>query len=238
MADFSYNNSIHSSTRHTPFEANYGYHPLEPSSHVKDSPTAVPASESHLTRLRELQTQLVHNLQAAQANHKRFFDHKVSDLSTADDTPRFQIGDMVFLNGRNVRSIRPSAKLDQCMLGHFQVIGTTPSPLAFRLDFPDMAIHPVFHVNLLEPVRPGHVNQRQDPPPRIEVDGELEYFIDRIIGSRFNSTTHASEYLVHWRGYPDSENSWEPSANLSHTSVFKSCPRERRTIRRTARAQP
>ena len=134
---------------------------------------------------------------------------------------------MVFLKGKNIHSTRPSAKLDQRMLGPFRIIGTTPSPLAFKLDrAPDMPIHPVFHVNLLEPIRVSHDNQHQDPPPPIQIEGEPEYSVDRILDSRV--TRSDFEYLVHWRDYPNSEDSWEPWTEISRTKAFKAFHRAHR----------
>jgi hypothetical protein len=53
LAEFAYNNTIHASTQHTPFYANYGHHPkldlLDPSK--IDNPTA----EDFATRLLQLQ---------------------------------------------------------------------------------------------------------------------------------------------------------------------------------------
>nr|ODN87077.1 hypothetical protein L204_06511 [Cryptococcus depauperatus CBS 7855] len=49
---------------------------------------------------------------------------------------QFLYFDKVFLNAKNITSLRPSAKLDQKFLGPFTIIGTTPSPLSFKLDLP------------------------------------------------------------------------------------------------------
>lgn len=79
------------------------------------------------------------------------------------------------------------------MLGPYKIIGTTPSPLAFKLDLPTtLPIHPVFHINLLESLHPG---QRQDPPPTIEVEGQEEYIIYRILDSRIGDD-NGVDYLV------------------------------------------
>ena len=45
------------------------------------------------------------------------------------------------------------------------------------------------------------------------LEDEEEYSIERIIGKRTNR--HGKiEYLVKWRGYPDTEDTWEPKANM------------------------
>ena len=222
LAKFAYNNSLHSSTKHTPFEANYGYHPLDPSSNPNPPHTSVPASDEHLRRLRSIHTQLLENLRSAASTQARYYNRKVLELTDKEGNPLFKVGDRVWLNGKNVRRLRPKVKLDQRMLGPFTIIGTTPSPLAFKLDLPPSlsALHPVFHVNLLEPVRQGHPHQPQDPPPEIIIDGQPEYIVDRILDSRFNEEDNEYQYLIHWRDFPDSENSWEPWDEIRKTTAY------------------
>jgi hypothetical protein len=48
-AEFTNNNSEHASTKMTPFFANYGYHPLEPSCPI--IPTGNPSAQRHLDEL-------------------------------------------------------------------------------------------------------------------------------------------------------------------------------------------
>ncbi|WVN90654.1 uncharacterized protein L203_105896 [Cryptococcus depauperatus CBS 7841] len=55
-----------------------------------------------------------------------------------------------------------------------------------------MGIHPVFHVSLLEPVRPGHESQTQDTPLPIEVQDEQWWLVDRILDSRLNTESNNS----------------------------------------------
>lgn len=142
--------------------------------------------------------------------------------------PIFKIGDMVFLNRKNITTARPTLKLDQRMLGPFKIIGSTSSPLAFKLDLPPSmsGIHPVFHVKLLEPVRPGHIGQQQDPPPRIETKGEQVYIIDKILDSRISDSDHGYDYLVHWRDFSSDEDSWEPWEQVWETSAYKAFRRQ------------
>jgi len=71
-----------------------------------------------------------------------------------------------------------------------------------------MQIHPVFHVSLLEHAAnnpfPG---QQNPPPPPVEIDGEEEYFVDRILDSRLFGRGRRLQYLVKWTGYDDA--TWE-----------------------------
>jgi hypothetical protein len=53
LAEFSYNNSVHSSTRYSPFFANIGYHPRWTVLEHPKLPTN-PAVEDRLSRLQEI----------------------------------------------------------------------------------------------------------------------------------------------------------------------------------------
>jgi hypothetical protein len=72
---------------------------------------------------------------------------------------------------------------------------------------PDWRVHPVFHVSLLELYREdGRV---QPPPPRVEMEGALEYEVDSsILEHRFRGTKHPKAYYkVAWKGYGIEHNS-------------------------------
>ena len=102
-----------------------------------------------------------------------------------------------------------SDKLDFRKLGPFK-IDKKISDTNYRLSLPDtMRIHPTFHVSLLEPA--PHGTETQDT---IEVDPEQEYEVERIIGKRHKHGK--TEWLVKWKGYGDTENTWEPDENLTN----------------------
>jgi hypothetical protein len=79
------------------------------------------------------------------------------------EAPKYRVGDLVMLNGRNIQTRRPSQKLDHTNHGPFQ-IEQIVSPLAVKLTLPQKwKIHNVFHVTLVEPYRTG--NSRTPPDP-------------------------------------------------------------------------
>ena len=56
-------------------------------------------------------------------------------------------------------------------------------------------VHPVFHVSMLEPAVPNKIpNRVQSPSPPVEVQGELEYKITKILNSKTNCQ-HACKLL-------------------------------------------
>jgi hypothetical protein len=129
--------------------------------------------------------------------------------------PTYQVGDKVFLSMANINTVRPMKKLDVRQSGPFAITEVVSSH-AYRLKLLATArIHNVFHTALLRPYTassfPGQVEERPMP---IEVDGDMEYEVARILDSRLRRGK--LEYLLEWLGYEgDAEQtSWEPRANV------------------------
>jgi hypothetical protein len=133
--------------------------------------------------------------------------------------PDYRVNDKVFLDSRHIRSTRPSRKLDYRWLGPF-VIDKIINPVAFRLQLPPTwRIHPVFHVSLLKPApahSPLYSSQELPPPPPVVMGESDEYEVETILDSRV--FRGRPQFLVHWKGYPISERTWEPRQNLQHCS--------------------
>ena len=182
FAEFSDNNSVHSSTKLTPFFANTGVHPRWTMlDHPKISKN--PAAEDRLCHIREIHIALSHHLQHAQATHKKFADrHR---LNSSSEKPKFQVGDRVWLLRHNVKTTRPCNKLDYQRLGPY-LITKQINEVAFQLDLPPhMRLHPVFHVSLLEPYASNSIPGRiVPPPPPIEFDEGPEYEVKAILDSK------------------------------------------------------
>lgn len=190
----------------TPFFANTGHHPLFGSLIFRDS--IVPAAEERVQQLQTILDNLQANLKEAQAAYT------IQANKSRLPTPDIQPNDLVFLDRRNIKTIRPSRKLDDKKLGPFKVIRQI-NPVAFELKLPKtMKIHPVFHVSLLEPKTKDIIQQMSTPapPPPIEIDQDLEYEVDAVLDSKISR--RKLFYLVHWKGYDNTENTWESAKNL------------------------
>jgi hypothetical protein len=208
LAEFAYNNSVHTSTGKTPFFANYGYHPTLPTSvHAHTLNSSNPTAEDLVKSLRDLHKQLTLDLANTLTTQARFYDRKVKKA------PPYKVGDQVWLLRRNVKTTRPSDKLDHKRLGPF-IITDKIGKAAFRLRLPSsMKIHPVFHVTLLEPFRPNDIPGRiQDPSPSVIIDDYEEFEAEEILDSRIRNGK--LQYYIHWKDWPISERTWEPLENL------------------------
>ena len=128
----------------------------------------------------------------------------------------------MWLLRRNIKSTRPSDKLDHRRLGPFP-ISRKISPLAYELQLPSYLsrLHPVFHVSLLEPYSdPSEFHQHATPEPftlhEDSIPSNSSLSIDSILDSR--KIGHRYEYYVHWKSLPDEENSWVPLSDIPTTS--------------------
>ena len=97
----------------------------------------------------------------AQALQEEYVNRKRSPA------PTYQVGNMVWLDARNIRTKRPSKKLDSKALGKYR-ISKIISPYAYRLELPEsMKIYPTQHVSLFRPVVPEseYLLGQLNPPP-------------------------------------------------------------------------
>ena len=96
------------------------------------------------------------------------------------------------------------------------------SPVTYQFALPaQQTIFPVFHVDLLTPCceTPMHGHNYLHPPPDL-VNGEEEYEVEHILGSRWHGSGHKLQYLVKWVWYPNSENQWVDKKDLHTDQVL------------------
>ncbi|XP_037094258.1 probable chromo domain-containing protein LHP1 [Pollicipes pollicipes] len=68
----------------------------------------------------------------------------------------------------------------------------------------------------------GHVWDNRNGSWILEKDGKQQAFfeVETIVARRQNAATGQAEYLIRWKGYTDSWNTWEPEANLECTATL------------------
>jgi hypothetical protein len=64
------------------------------------------------------------------------------------------------------------------------------------------------------------------PPPDL-IDGEEKYKVERIISHRHHGRARVLQYLVKWKGYPESDNTWEPATQIHTPDLLKTYHRRR-----------
>ena len=149
----------------------------------------------------------------AQRRQKENYDqHRKPD-------PNLQSGDMVWFISRNVKTTRPSKKLDYKKMGLFKIIKKVGTS-SYKLDLlASMRIHNTFHISLLEPYEDNKFpSQIQIPPLPIEIDGEPEYELEEIIDSRLYH--NKLQYRAKWTGYsPEHDKTWFQAENFNNASL-------------------
>jgi len=215
LAEFSYNNAHQSTIKCSPFYANYGYNPrftIDPRLTDPKNPNALPppAAKDMADKLQTLHDDLIEAVKVVQNYQAQYYDAKHKPIE-------FQKGDRVWLRSVNISTERQSRKLDWKRLGPFTIterLGTQ----AYRLNLPKtMKIHPVFHVVLLEPYKQSDIPGRtRPPPPPIRIEGEVEYEVKEILKSKIDKHNGVLQYLVKWKGCPDTDNTWEPAINVKN----------------------
>ena len=128
----------------------------------------------------------------------------------------FKPGDMVWLSAKDIKIHQPSLKLGPRQLGPFKVLKKV-GELDYKLELPHwLKVHPVFHVNRLSPWHDQGVD-RPPPPKLVQVQGEEEYEVDKILDSRI--FRRQLQYKVRWKGYGEGADSWEPASGLAHAKA-------------------
>jgi hypothetical protein len=233
IAEFEYNNSPHSATQVSPFFANYGFNPRATVSANISVPD--PAAHNFAQDLTNLHQYCKQEILAAQAQYQGPGDQR------RQPPPALKVGQLVWLNAKNITTKRPSKKLDHKRLRLFPIEKIISSH-AFRLKLPTgmRFLHPVFHILLLEPHNANNIPNRTQPqPPPVEIDGTSEFQVSAILDSRL--VRKKVQYLVQWEGYKNiaEATSWEPPNNVQNASelvsAFLPCLQTSRGLRSTLR---
>lgn len=213
-AKFTYNNTVHSAIGVTPFFANYGLHPrFDPASAsitVTDDPAQLATNMSALTKyLRGL-------LSAARDDMKKFAD------AHRRPAPNYQVGDYVYINSTNIRTICQKKKLDDKWIGPFP-IDKQINASAYRLVLPPRygRLHPVFHVSQLQLAPPDKFKRKLPEPISDGQDTALapNFEVEDILDSRVINGT--LEYKIRWAGYDSTHDTWEPSHQVYAPDIIK-----------------
>src|SRR5467141_3576606 len=181
LAEFAYNNTPSATTSITPFFANKGYHP-NLTVHPKRNLASAHA-HNFVTDLNELHQQLRQHIAEAQRQYQTSAD------SRRLPAPEFKVGSQVFVKAQYFHMTRPSKKLSSKFLGPYEVHahpGTHSVTLRLLHDF--RAVHPVFHISMLEPEFPNTIlNRIQPPPPPLIIEDQPEFEISEILDTKIDN---------------------------------------------------
>ena len=128
LAEFQYNNHIHSSTQHPPFLLDAGQLPR-----MGFEPDRLASRLESVNELKDRMTSTLEEAKAALSKSKddmgRYYNQQ------REPAPEYKSGDKVYLDASDIRTTRPSKKLSHRQLGPFSVkrkVGNS----AYRLHLP------------------------------------------------------------------------------------------------------
>ena len=225
LAQFAINNRQHSATKFSPFQLTCTY---TPHMGVEHRVSKAPAAAEFIDRLSRAYDNLVkaHSRILTQTNHSH------------SDTPAYVVGDHVWLSTDNLHLPHASQKLLERWLGPYSIMKLVRTN-AVELRLPrSMRIHPVVNISRIKPYHDRLPGQPMSVPgpSNVTEDREEEYEVDYVVDSRYKGK-HLG-YLVHWKGWSETDCTWEPVSNLGnadgavrdfHTS-HPSAPRRLRGI--------
>ena len=205
VAEFAYNSWKHDVACKSPYELLIRIKPQVILKHLESSTPAAEQCLKLLDDARQSAQKLLQHVQSCKDN-KRLTEIKE--------------GDQVWLEGHNLL-IAGNCKLSPKCYGPFTVTKMI-GPMAAHLDLPQsMKIHNMFHMDLLLPYK--ETEQYGMPftcPPPI-IDSKEEYKIENILDARHHRQGCKLQYLIHWKGYPHSDNLWIDHKDLHAPDLLK-----------------
>ena len=205
LAQFAINNCQHSSMKFSPFQLTRTYTPCMGVEHWA---VKVPAAEEFTDRLSHAYDNLVkaHSHILTQTNRSH------------SDALAYAIRDQVWLSTDNLHLPHTSQKLSERWLGPYSItklVGTNTVELHLPCS---MCIHPVINISHVKPYckrLPGQPVTAPGPS-NITEDHKEEYEVEYIVDLHYKGK-HL-EYLAHWKGWSETDRTWEPVSHLEHAA--------------------
>jgi len=208
-AEFAFNNKVHTATKMSPFQMNYGRE-LRMGFNIRKKRKNEKAEE-FVKEMKERHEEAKAALVKLQEEMKRQADR------SRKEAEEYRVGDKVLISTKDFSMElrkRVTKKLTEKFIGPY-VVKKVVSENAVELELPAMLrIHPVVNVRRLVKYREQVEGQKKIPPPPVEVAGEKEYEVEEILDRQ--ERRGKTKYLVKWKEYMAEGNTWEGLENLKN----------------------
>ena len=193
-AEFAYNNKMHSSTRTSPFKANYGQDPRMGFEGKKKG--KYEGAEKFIEKMKEIQKEAKVVLGRAQEEMKKYVDRK------RGETDGYKVRDLVMLSTKDLKYQmvrRRTEKLTKRFVSPYKVKKIVSSN-AVELELPStIKIHLVVNVSRICKYIGQVEGQRKEQLLPVIIEGEEKREMERILNKR--QVRGKDKYLVQWKGF-------------------------------------
>ena len=175
-AEFAYNNKAHSSTKISPFKANYRQDPRMGFEMRKKG--KYEGAEKFVTKMKEIQEEAKAVLGKAQEEIKKYTNKKRGEAN------EYKVGDLVMLSTKDLKyqmTSRRTEKLTERFVSPYKVKKII-SANAVKLELPStIRIHLVVNVSRIHRYIGQVEGQRKEQPTPVIIKGEEEWEVKRIL---------------------------------------------------------
>jgi len=209
IAEFVYNNKTHSSTKTSPFKANYRQDPrMEFEGRKKGK---YQGAEKFIEKMKEIQEEAKAVLGKAQEEMKKYTDRKREEV---DD---YKVGDLVMLSTKDLKYQmvrRRTEKLMERFVSPYKIKKIVSSNTV-ELELPStVKIHPVVNVSRIQWYVGQVEGQRKEQLAPVIIKGEEEWEVERILNKW--QVRGKNKYLVHWKEFTVESDMWKGRKNLKN----------------------
>ena len=209
-AEFAFNNKVHTATKMSLFQVNYGREPRMGFDIRKKGKNE--KAEEFVKEMKERYEEAREALVKSQEEMKRQADKK------RKETEEYRVGDKVLISTKDFSAElmkRAMKKLTEKFIGLY-VVRKIMSENVVELELPVLLrVHLVVNVRRLVKYREQVEGQKKIPPPPVKVAREKEYEVEEILDRQ--ERRGKMRYLVKWKGYTAEGNTWEGLENLKNT---------------------